>query len=397
MGKVLIAGAGPVGLALAHQLGRAGVAVTLVEVNPDLADDLRASTFHPPTLDMLAEIGVADDMIAQGVVVPSFQVRDRQSEFVAEFDLGLLKPDTDHPFRLQIEQFRLTELIKAKLDAMPGVTLRFSTRLADLTQDADGVVAIVEDARGGEREEVECAYLIGADGTGSQVRECLGLAYEGFTYPEKLFSISTPFDYMAAIPGIAYVTYMADPDEWCFLLRAPEFWRVMFPVPADEDDAVTRSDGMVERRLQQLLPFAEAYPVAHRTLYRVQQRIAETYRQGRVLLAGDAAHNNNPLGGMGLNSGLHDAMNLAEKLIAVLSGEAEADLLDRYSRQRRWVSVEHVNQMAARNKQLLEERDRELRRKRLDELGRTADNPEAAYDYLLNSSLIASLRRAAEL
>jgi len=396
--RVIIAGAGPVGLALAQLLGQAGVPVTVIEANPDLAEDLRASTFHPPTLDMLAGLGVVDEMLAQGVVAPVWQVRERQGGgLVAEFDLSLLKGDTGHPYRVQLEQYKLARLIKERIDALPRIEVRFSGRLAGLRQDADSVEAEVEDVASGERYRLRAAYLVGCDGTGSQVRQSLGIAYEGFTYPERFFSISTPFDFAAHFPGLAPVSYFADPEEWCFLLRVPGLWRVMFPIPAEEPDEVTRSAEMVERRLQGVLAAPAPYPVAHRTLYRVQQRIAETYRVGRVLLAGDAAHNNNPLGGMGLNSGLHDAFNLARKLIAVLRGEADETLLDRYVRQRRWVSVEHVNQMAARNKQLLEARDPENRRRGLDELRRTAEDPAEAYRYLLNSSLLSSLRRAAEL
>lgn len=395
--RVVIAGAGPVGLALAHLLGRAGVAVIVLEANPDLAEDLRASTFHPPTLDMLAGLGVVDDMIALGVTAPVWQVRERSGGLVAAFDLSILKGDSEHPYRLQCEQYKLARLIKERIEALPEIDVRFSNRLAGLAQDADGVDVRVEDVGSGERYELRAGYLIGCDGTGSQVRQSLGVAYEGFTYPERFFSISTPFDFAAAIPGLAHVSYFADPQEWCFLLRVPELWRVMFPIPAAEPDELTRSDAMVERRLQGVLARAEPYAVVHRTLYRVQQRIAATYRVGRVLLAGDAAHNNNPLGGMGLNSGLHDAFNLAEKLFAVIRGEADTALLDRYVRQRRWVSVEHVNQMAARNKRLLETRDPEARRRGLDELRRTAADPAKAYEFLLNSSLIAGLRRAAAL
>ena len=395
--RVLIAGAGPVGLALAHELGRAGLAVTLVEVNAGLAEDLRASTFHPPTLDMLAAMGVVEAMLAGGVVARHWQIRERRGGLVADFDLGLLAGDTDHPYRVQYEQYKLAQLIKNSLDHMADVEIRFATALVDLKQNTDGVQAQVEDRDTGEKSWLSGRYLVGADGTGSRVRTCLGVPYEGFTYPEKFFVLSTPFDFLAAIPGLSYVSYFADAEEWCFLLRAPEVWRVMFPVPQAEDDAATLAPKRVEQRLQGVLARSQPYEVAHRTLYRVQQRIAEHYVKGRVLLAGDAAHNNNPLGGMGLNSGLHDAFNLAEKLVKVLRGEAGPELLHRYERQRRWVSVEHVNQMAARNKTLLEERDPAVRRQSLDEIARTAQDPKRAYDYLLNSSLIQSLRRAAEL
>ena len=128
----------------------------------------------------------------------------------------------------------------------------------------------------------------------------------------------------------------------------------------------------------------------------MHQRVAKTFRVGRVLIAGDAAHLNNPMGGLGLNSGIHDAINLADKLGRVWRGEAEDALLDRYVRQRRSATIEQVQAMSIRNKRLLEERDPKVQRERLTELIATAGDAERARKYLLESSMIAGLRRANE-
>jgi 3-(3-hydroxy-phenyl)propionate hydroxylase len=126
----------------------------------------------------------------------------------------------------------------------------------------------------------------------------------------------------------------------------------------------------------------------------VHQRVAEKFRRGRLLIAGDAAHVNNPLGGMGLNGAVHDAINAADKLAAVWRGEADQSLLDRYERQRLPVQHEYVQQISTRNKRLVEERDPAVRKQSLDELRRQAADPGKAFAYMMDSSMISSIRRA---
>jgi 3-(3-hydroxy-phenyl)propionate hydroxylase len=229
------------------------------------------------------------------------------------------------------------------------------------------------------------------------VRKAAGIAFEGFTWPERFLVLSTPFDFAELIPGLADVAYYADPEEWFFLLRVPGLWRAMFPVPAEVPDEAVMTDGYARGRFGRVVPGRDDYPTRHRTLYRVHQRVAAAYRLGRILLAGDAAHINNPLGGMGLNGGLHDAVNLAEKLAAVWHGEAPAELLDRYDRQRRGITVEHVQRQTIANKQNLEARDPEAQRAFRERMAETASDPAKAHAFLLGVSMIGSLRRAAEI
>ncbi len=393
--RVLIAGAGPVGLVLAYRLGAAGIPVTLVETLPDLAEDLRASTFHPPTLDMLDAIGVARRMIDEGVIAPTFQYRDRQDgSIIGEFDFGVLRDDTAFPFRVQCEQFKVARFVYERLGDLPHVEVRFSARAVAVQQDADGVTLTIETPAG--PEPLTGRFLIGADGANSGVRRAVGIELEGFTWPERFLVLSTPFDFATVLERLSYVSYYADPDEWCFCLRVPGLWRVMFPVKPETDEDSLASPALAERLLQGFHRRAEPYTVRHRTLYRVHQRIAPTFRAGRVLLAGDAAHLNNPLGGMGLNSGIHDAVNLADTLTEVWRG-ADPALLDRYTRQRRPIAVEHVDAQTKRNKQFLEERDPAVRRRHLDEIRAVAADPDAAYRFVRKTAMIDSLRQAAAL
>ena len=379
---VLIAGAGPVGLAAANVLAEAGVAVTVLEAEPRLPQNLRASTFQPPTLDLLARFGATQKLIEMGRIARKVQYRDR-SGWVAELDFGAIGEDTRHPFRVQCEQYKLNQVLAARL---PQV--RFGAEVTQVQQDERSVTVML---KGGEKLGAE--WLIGADGGRSRVREAIGVRLEGFTWPERFLVASTPFAFEEAIPGLCDVSYFADPQEWYFLLRVRDVWRAMFPARAEESEAEILSDASIERRLQRVHARPGRYEITHRTLYSVHQRVAEAYRRGRVFLAGDAAHLNNPLGGMGMNGGIHDAFNLAGKLAAVIRGESAEGELDRYERQRRPVALEYVNRITIANKRHLEMRDAGEQRRWRDELTHAMSDRAAMREYMLRISMIASLRK----
>ena len=383
--KVIIAGAGPVGLTTALALAREGIEVIVLERAAELATDLRASTWHPPTLDMMGELGLVDDILREGLIARTFQIRDRRTGAVAEFDMGLLKGETDHPYRVQYEQFRFTNLLVSRLSQFAHAQVRFDTKVHAVSQDADQLVVETESG-----ERLQADWLLGADGAYSSVRTSLGIDFPGLTFPERFFVVSTPFPFENHLPRLSYVNYIADTDEWCVLLKVPGLWRVLFPTNEESDEEVLASG---ERRLQGVFAKTEPYETRHRTLYRVHQKVAATYRKGRAFLAGDAAHLNNPIGGMGMNGGLHDGLNFAGKLIAMHHGGA--DQLDLYEAERRPIAVDHINATTARNRETLAERDPAARKKKQDELCKMAEDPVAAKAYLMKSSMISSLRRAA--
>ena len=380
--SVLVAGAGPVGLAAANALADAGIGVTVLETEPRLPQNLRASTFQPPTLDLLDRFGATARLIEMGRIARKVQYRDRAG-WLAELDFGVLAADTHHPYRVQCEQYRLNEVLAARLR-----DVRFGAEVTGVEQDGDGVTVTINGA-----EKLRCAWLVGADGGKSRVREALGIALEGFTWPERFLVASTAFDFAQAIPDLADVTYFADAEEWFFLLRVRDVWRAMFPVRADESEADILSDAGIERRMQRVHAKPQRYELAHRTVYSVHQRVAQTYRRGRVFLAGDAAHLNNPLGGMGMNGGIHDAFNLAEKLAAVIRGQKPEAELERYERQRRPVALEYVNRITIANKRNLEMADAEEQRRWRAELERAMAERHAEREYMLRLSMIASLRK----
>ena len=395
-GRVIVAGAGPVGLLTALALASRDVPVLVLEAEAALTHDLRAGTFHPPTLEMMAPYGITDEMHRTGIKVPRWQHRDRNEGVIAEWDLSLIADETPYPYRFHLEQHRLTPIIFDRLMRLPHAAVRFGARVVDVAQDADRVSVSAETTDGVER--FEGAWLVGADGGRSAVRKAIGVEFEGFTWPERFVVVSTRYDFGAH--GFTPNAYVADPDQWAAVFKMPDaepggLWRIAFPVPPDEPDEVTLSEAEVERRMQYFVPRAERYAIRYKSIYKVHQRVAKEFRRGRVLLAGDAAHLNNPLGAFGLNGGIHDAINLAGKLGDVCRGEAGESVLDRYVRQRRTVNVEYVQEGSIRNLRTLAERDPAARKARFDELRRANADPQLARQFLLQSSMIASVRRAA--
>jgi len=390
--RIIVAGGGPVGAVATLLLARAGIPVTMIEREHDVVLDYRASTFHPPTLDMLEESGITPALTAMGLVCPTVQIRDRELGKVAEFDVTRLEHETRHPYRLQCEQFKLVGWAYGALAKMGGVDLRFGHALAAIRQSDDDVV--VETEHAGARVTIPGDVVIGCDGGRSTVRKLMDIGFPGLTYPEHFLVAGTRFDFRAHMPDIASVNYTADPVRWFMLLQIPDMWRILVPVAPDisAEDAV--SDESLQSSLQNICPRADDYEIVVRAIYRVHQRVAETYRRGRVFLAGDAAHLNNPLGGMGLNGGLHDVISLTDRLIAWWRGTADAAILDGYEPQRRPEAVNAIHAITARNKKLLEERDPAVRARNLDEMRATAADPARSYQYLLDSSMISSLRRS---
>jgi 2-polyprenyl-6-methoxyphenol hydroxylase-like FAD-dependent oxidoreductase len=391
--RIIIIGAGPVGLTAALALARRRIPNVLLAAEPELIMELRGSTFHPPTLDLLDEFEVVPRMIEVGLKAPTWQFRDRESGPVATFDLSLLAADTNHPYRVQCEQWKLMRFLEAELRNL-GSDLRFGHEVTAVRQNDETVTVMAQTASG--PVELAGRYAIAADGARSAMRRSLGVAFDGFTYPELFLIASTDFRFENTLTDIAYVNYIADPLEWLVLLRVPDLWRVLVPAPENADRDKLLSEDYLQAVLQRVVARAQPYHIAHRSLYPVHQRIAQRFRQGRVVLAGDAAHINNPLGGMGMNGGIQDAFNLADKFQEIFAG-ADDRLLDRYDRQRRTVAVEAVQQQTHRNQQIISERDPQVRKSSLDQLRRTAEDKQAAREYMLRSSMIASMRRAAEI
>ncbi len=396
--RVVIVGAGPVGMVCALALNQKGVKVTVLEAEPAPVMDQRAASLHPSTLEMLDDLGVLKTIFPLGLLAPVYHFRDRETgELVVEYDLGELKDELRHPYVLQYEQYKLTRDIAAAYANESDFDVRFSRKVVDIIQHGDWV-EIVADAPDGQ-ERFRADYLIGADGGRSTVRKSADIAFEGFTYDERFIKIATDFEFREPHPEYVFRNYFSDPQEWCNLFKVrgerPEgLWRGVFPVRPDESNEEATSHAGVQRRMQRFFPKAGDYNIEYVNIYVVNQRVAETFRKGRVLLVGDSAHVNNPIGGMGMNGGIHDAINLAEKLSQVVKGEADDSLLDLYSRQRRKAAVDYVQAQTIRNKKMMEERDPVQRQAFFDEMRRGAETFAGRRAFMRNAALIESLEAA---
>ena len=393
---IIIAGAGPVGVITALALARQGLAVQVFEAEARVNDSPRAATTHAATLEILDSLGLIDEVIRRGLTEPKFRIWDRATrEVIVEFDFGVLKNDTRYPFVVQCEQHKLANLTIERLRVFPHAEVQFSSRVADFAQFDDRVEVDIETAAGTRR--ITGSYLIGCDGGRSTVRKALGIDFEGYTHPERFLILTTPYSFDALYAQCSR-NYFADVDEWCALFKVTGddgkgLWRLLFPTRLGETDAEAFDEAAVQRRLQNFFPKAGAYPVFHRNIYNVHQRVAAAFRKGRVFLAGDSAHVNNPLGGLGLNFGIHDAFQLSGLLGRVMRDEAPAEILDGYDRTRRPLNIEYVQQQTIANKKRLEEKDPAVREKNNAALRATAADPAAHRAYLLRASLIESLRK----
>ena len=343
---------------------------------------------------MLDELGVLEEMIPQGLKAPIYQFRDRHTNETFEFDLGELKGDLKHPFRLQCEQFKMTSLLAGRINATPSGRVAFNHRVVSFTQDDTGVDVYAETPI--EIKHFRADYLIAADGASSIVRKWLGIEFEGFSYPEKFLCLSTKWPLEDHFPNLSYVNYISDPNEWVVLLRVPTVWRCLVPADMETPDEELTSDANKNAVFERLIGEGQSVATEHRTIYRVHQRVANEFVRGRVMLVGDAAHVNNPLGGLGMNSGIHDAWNLCSKLVEIFEEGAEAKpLLERYERQRRAITRKTVQDQTIRNKKLMELNDPAARADYAKEMSCILEDDGKRHAFLLKQSLALSLEEEA--
>jgi 3-(3-hydroxy-phenyl)propionate hydroxylase len=400
--RVIVVGAGPVGVIMALALVRKGVPVLLLEAETGPVEDQRAATIHPPTLEMLADLGLIEQAFAEdasgGFQAPVFHIRDRATgELVAVFDIRMLEGEVPYPFVLQWEQYKLVRAALPLIVANSLAEVRFSTTLTGLAQHSDHVEVTVD--AGGETEKLRAAYVVGTDGGRSTVRRLAEIEFEGFTWEERFIKIATSFDFVGTGSGYCTRNYFSDPDEWLNMFKVkgngpPGICRAIMPVPPGESDEQALSMEAIQRRLRRIHDKNGDFDIPYYALYGVHQRVAATFNKGRVLLAGDSAHVNNPIGGMGMNGGIHDAVNLAEKIADVWFGRADAGVFDRYTRQRRTAQTDFVQAQSIQNKKTLDEKNPVTRRKHLDELRRTSEDATLHKKFLYRSSLIDSLNSA---
>lgn len=390
---VLICGAGPVGLVAGLRLANAGIETMVIDKEAQVSNDFRASTFHPPTLEMLDELGLTAGLIAEGLISPTWQIRQHESNDKALFDLGVLQSDTRYPFRLQCEQRVLTRLADAKAHSTPNLGVHYGSELTHLAQDAQGVTATLQTANG--VEQIRARYLIAADGSRSICRKLTGMTFTGETYPETTILATTTFQFEEVLPELSNVNYVWCKEGTFSLLKLPSIWRCSLYADPDETVEQALEPDAIERKLQRIFPQSKPYQVVEIRSYRIHRRLIDHYRAGHVIFAGDSAHLTSPSGGMGMNGGIHDAVNLTDKLIAILRKGASDDLLDLYSKQRRPVAEEEILAQSHMNRMRMQRRDPLWRAAEMARLQALIADPLQHREHLLKSSMISGLARAA--
>jgi 2-polyprenyl-6-methoxyphenol hydroxylase-like FAD-dependent oxidoreductase len=341
---VAIVGAGPVGLALALGLARHGVRSTLIERNAGTSRYSKAPGVHVRTREILRRWGVEDRFVAAGLLENHLRLQRAGSGrgLLASVDFRELDAEADRPGILILEQGETERLL---LDAVRETRLcdvRFGTEAVGLTMHADSVSLRLrtDEAYG----TIRAGFVAGCDGAGSFVRRAVGLPFDGLTY--SLRPMLADVEIAAAGDAQPWPRYSNTSSGLRFTLRLrPGVWRIISLAPTGSSAETDRvSDAEVRATTEELLGEAPA-GIIWSSRFRIHLRSSPSFRAGRVLLAGDAAHVHSPVGGMGMNAGIHDADNLAWKLAAAIDGCDVDRLLDSYDVERRAVAVERVSRL----------------------------------------------------
>jgi 3-(3-hydroxy-phenyl)propionate hydroxylase len=262
-----------------------------------------------------------------------------------------------------------------------------------LDQDSTGVTATIQTANG--VEQIRARYLIASDGARSICRKLTGMTFTGETYPETTILATTTFKFDEVLPELSNVNYVWCKEGTFSLLRLPSIWRCSLYADPEETVEQALEPHAIERKLQRIFPQSKPYDVVEIRSYRIHRRLIDNYRAGNVIFAGDSAHLTSPSGGMGMNGGIHDAVNLTDKLIAIFCKGASEDLLDLYSRQRRPVAEEEILAQSHMNRMRMQRRDPVWRAAEMARLQALIANPVQHREHLLKSSMISGLARAA--
>lgn len=356
--RVLVVGAGPAGLVIALGLARTGAQVTVVDSEADVIASPRAMVYLPSTLKVLDKLGLLEDAKAIGAIGYEYNMRFPLSGRIGRMDHRLVADLTPYAYNLHLGQHKLAHIVLKHLAALPGTSVRWNTRFEAVEQQADTArVTLV--GKDEAREQLEFDWVIGADGGRSSVRQAIGVTFDGFTWPDTFMATNLYYDFEAR--GYASSNMVADPQDWAVIAKIDDkhLWRIAYGERTDCTEAERL--GRIKERYKAFLPDDGAYEIELANSYRVHQRTASSYRVGRVLLAGDAAHLTNPIGGMGFTSGVQDANMLIDAFTALFANDADETVLDWYAYERRRCFLEIANPTAIEFKRRTQEADRDRR------------------------------------
>ena len=387
---VLIVGAGPVGLLAANALVEKSIDIYICDKLNAPVEELRASTFHPPTLDLLEPLGLTSAVLENGLKSPEWQIRFHETGDRVVFDLSVLKADTNHPYRVQCEQAHLAAAARAKL-GRAGIEVNYGCQVEDIVDKG----AFVETTlmSGGVRFRIRSRYLIGADGAQSIVRGHVTTTFPGHTYPETTILATTDFPFENHLEGLSNINYVWWEKGTFSLLKLPDLWRCSLYPDSEETLEEALEEAAIRRKLSRITPEAAACNINVIRPYRVHMKIADEFCRNRIVLAGDSAHLNSPSGGMGMNGGIHDALMLSDALELSLRANDET-ALPRYAAARRATALEDILQAADRNRSRMQEKEPGKRRDIFNELKTITEQTETARSYLLKTSMIEGLRKS---
>ena len=387
---VLIVGAGPVGLLAANALVEKSIDIYICDKLNAPVEELRASTFHPPTLDLLEPLGLTSAVLENGLKSPEWQIRFHETGDRVVFDLSVLKADTNHPYRVQCEQAHLAAAARAKL-GRACIEVNYGCQVEDIVDKG----AFVETTlmSGGVRFRIRSRYLIGADGAQSIVRGHVTTTFPGHTYPETTILATTDFPFENHLEGLSNINYVWWEKGTFSLLKLPDLWRCSLYPDTEETLEEALEEAAIRRKLSRITPEAAACNINVIRPYRVHMKITDEFCRNRIVLAGDAAHLNSPSGGMGMNGGIHDALMLSDALELSLRANDET-ALPRYAAARRATALEDILQAADRNRSRMQEKEPGKRRDIFNELKAITEQTETARSYLLKTSMIEGLRKS---
>ena len=352
--RVLIVGAGPTGVVAALGLAQRGATVTVIDREPDVVASPRATVYLPSTLKVLDDLGLLADAMRAGHVNFEFNMRFKLTGRIGRTDHRLVADLTPYAYTLHFGQHELARIVLRHFLALPGAEVRWGTTFEGVRQDGGTVLVSLRSASGVAEEEFD--WVIGADGARSTVRQAMGATFDGFTWPETFMATNVYYDFEGC--GYAFANMVADAADWAIVAkidRQDHFWRISYEESSElsEEQRLAR----IPERYRHFMPEPKPWQLERANSYRVHQRSASTYRAGNVLLAGDAAHATNPIGGMGFTSGVQDASTLIRYLSARIAGEVADDILDWYAYERRRCFLDIANPSAIEFKRRTQEAD----------------------------------------